>query len=72
MFTYCPMAKIKTKYPDDPMDKLFTYDSFLGFKTAWSQFAIWKSMGFEMVEAWIDAFDGDKKVQTYKVDLSKI
>ena len=72
MITYCPMAKIKPKYEGDPMDTLFTNDSCLSFMTAVAAFSVWKSSGYDMIEAWIDMYDGDEKVKTFPIDLSKV
>lgn len=43
-----------------------------GFKTAYSSFHVWKSDGYTILEAYIELYDNGEKIDTIKVDISKL
>lgn len=56
---------------------LSTPDMVIGFKTAYSYFHVWKSDGYDILEAYIELYNMEnpidiKKIDTLKVDISKL
>ena len=52
-------------------ETLSTPDTVIGFKTAYSYFHVWRSDGYTILEAYIELYDNEEKIDTIKVDISK-
>ena len=74
MIMYKPISKA---IKNGVEETLSTPDTVIGFKTAYSYFHVWKSDGYNILEAYIELYDMEntvniKKIDTIKVDVNKI
>ena len=69
MIMYKPISKA---IKNGVEETLSTQDTVIGFKTAYSYFHVWKSGGYTILEAYIELYDNGEKIDTIKVDISKI